>query len=73
MTEKQALEAAIAALGNASRLAEALGIRPEAVYQWDRCPAPRVLSVERLTGISRYDLRPDIFGEKPGAKEKADA
>jgi DNA-binding transcriptional regulator YdaS (Cro superfamily) len=25
-------------------------------------PASRVLDVERITGISRHDLRPDIFG-----------
>jgi DNA-binding transcriptional regulator YdaS (Cro superfamily) len=25
-------------------------------------PAERVLDIERLTGISRHDLRPDVFG-----------
>lgn len=25
-------------------------------------PASRVLDVERITGISRHDLRPDVFG-----------
>jgi DNA-binding transcriptional regulator YdaS (Cro superfamily) len=28
-------------------------------------PVERVLSVEKVTGISRHDLRPDIFGEHP--------
>lgn len=30
-----------------------------------RVPAERVVDIERITGISRHDLRPDIFGEKP--------
>ena len=61
MNEKKALEAAIAAAGNAMRLAEHLGITSEAVYQWDKCPVARVLEIERLTGVSRHDLRPDIY------------
>ena len=28
-----------------------------------RVPAHRVLDVERITGISRHVLRPDVFGE----------
>ena len=42
-------------------LARALGVTPGAVSQWDRVPAERVIDVERLTGIPRHDLRPDIY------------
>lgn len=28
-----------------------------------RVPAERVLEIEKITGISRHDLRPDVFGE----------
>lgn len=28
-------------------------------------PASRVLDVEKLTGVSRHDLRPDVFGDTP--------
>lgn len=28
-------------------------------------PAERVLEIERITGISRHDLRPDVFGPAP--------
>jgi len=30
----------------------------------------KVLVVERITKISRHDLRPDIFGKKPGASSE---
>ncbi|WP_122613692.1 YdaS family helix-turn-helix protein [Pseudomonas viridiflava] len=29
-------------------------------------PAELVLRTERLTGVSRYRLRPDVFGDSPG-------
>ena len=45
------------------RLAQELGITHGAVSQWPRVPAERVLDVERITGISRHELRPDIYGE----------
>lgn len=33
-----------------------------------RVPGGRVLDVERITGISRHDLRPDIFGPSEAAE-----
>lgn len=34
------------------------------ILRWERdgVPAKRVLEVERVTGISRRELRPDLFG-----------
>lgn len=55
------LEAAIKAAGNAQKFAELVGVTPQAISQWRRVPALRVLQVERLTGVSRHDLRPDIY------------
>lgn len=46
-------------------LAGALGIGPSALSQWQQVPADKVLMVEGLTGISRHELRPDVFGEAP--------
>ncbi len=51
------------------RMAHELGITHGAISQWDRVPAERVLDVERITGISRYELRPDIYGPAPELAE----
>jgi DNA-binding transcriptional regulator YdaS (Cro superfamily) len=48
--------------GRRLKLAESLGILPSALSQWTQVPADRVLAVEAATGISRHDLRPDVFG-----------
>lgn len=48
-------------LGGPAALAKALGnISSQAVSQWKRVPADRVLDVERVTGIPRHELRPDL-------------
>lgn len=61
------VEKAIAILGGPTKAATALGIsNPSVVLNWrtrGQVPADKVLAVEDLTGISRHELRPDIFGE----------
>jgi DNA-binding transcriptional regulator YdaS (Cro superfamily) len=43
-------------------MAKALGnVSSQAVSQWKRVPADRVLEVERISGVSRHDLRPDLY------------
>lgn len=44
-----------------AKVARELGIRPQAVSQWRRVPAGRVIEVERITGISRDRIRPDLY------------
>lgn len=44
-----------------AKVARQLGIRPQAVSQWQRVPAARVIEVERITGISRDRIRPDLY------------
>jgi len=43
------------------KISRELGITHGAISQWRRVPAERVLDVERVTGISRHDLRPDLY------------
>ena len=64
-----ALVVAIDRVGSASELARQLGITPAAVLQWDRVPANRALAVERISGVSRHQLRPDIYGPAQAAAE----
>lgn len=49
-------------VGGMAQLASQLGVARQAVYQWRRIPVDRVADVERITGIPRSELRPDIFG-----------
>lgn len=51
--------------GARMRITRELNLSSGAVYQWKQVPAERVLDVERVTGITRYELRPDIYGDAP--------
>jgi DNA-binding transcriptional regulator YdaS (Cro superfamily) len=48
-------------VGGMSALARMLGIKHTAFYRWWRVPASRVLPIEKATGISRHELRPDLY------------
>jgi DNA-binding transcriptional regulator YdaS (Cro superfamily) len=66
------LERAKAAAGGVAALAAGLSrggraISSQAISQWRQVPAARALEVEALTGISRFELRPDIYGPAPAA------
>ena len=55
------VEHCVARVGSVTELARALGVRHPALYQWTRVPAERVADVERITGIPRHELRPDLY------------
>lgn len=58
--------------GGPSRLASQLGnLSSQAVSQWRRIPAERVLDVERVTGIPRHELRPDLYPPAPAHMDGA--
>lgn len=66
MTAKsEALKRAIEKTGGLAGLAEPLGISVQAVSQWDEVPPLRVLAVEQISGVSRHDLRPDLYPAEP--------
>lgn len=63
---RRAIRDAIEQAGGVNALARKLGgVSPQAVSFWPRAPVKRVLEIEKLTGVSRYKLRPDIFGSDP--------
>lgn len=43
------------------KVALALKISPQAIGQWHRIPAERVIEVEKITSIPRAQLRPDLY------------
>lgn len=57
------LREAVRRAGSVTALAKILGIAPQAISQWDRVPAERVLAVEKATKVTRHELRPDIYPE----------
>jgi len=57
----EALQRAIKQIGTSNEFAALLGVKPQAVSQWDRVPPLRVLDVERISGVPRHELRPDIY------------
>ncbi len=49
-------------LGGVSVLAENFNISVQAVYKWfKQVPVKRCKRIEELTGVTRKELRPDIF------------
>jgi TorA maturation chaperone TorD/DNA-binding transcriptional regulator YdaS (Cro superfamily) len=56
------LEQAIKVAGGVASLARAVGISQPSVSTWSRIPAERVLTIEALTSIPRFILRPDLYG-----------
>lgn len=70
----EALTEAIKAVGTQQSLADQLGIKSASISEWKargRVPAERVLDIEAATGVSRHDLRPDIFGPPPASEGEA--
>jgi DNA-binding transcriptional regulator YdaS (Cro superfamily) len=55
------LRAAISAAGGLRPLARLLGITHQAILQWERIPAERIIEIEARTGVARERLRPDLY------------
>jgi DNA-binding transcriptional regulator YdaS (Cro superfamily) len=62
------VERAAEKAGGVVSLARELGIKHTAFYSWKRVPAERVLDIERITGIGRHELRPDLFEASEAAE-----
>jgi len=57
----EALERAVARVGGQAKFARLIGVTAQAVSQWDEVPPLRVLAVEHASGVSRHELRPDLY------------
>ncbi|QCM05133.1 helix-turn-helix domain-containing protein [Agrobacterium tumefaciens] len=68
-TQSNIVDRIVSELGGLTKTAAALGLEnPSVVANWrtrGQVPYQRVVDIERLTGISRHELRPDVFG--PGS------
>lgn len=58
---KRALKRAIVAGGGTVAVSRRLGVSHQAVGRWEICPVRRALELEQITGVSRYELRPDFY------------
>lgn len=70
---KEAILKACERAGGQSALARRLGLKSQgSISNWisrGRIPAEQVLSVERISGVSRHDLRPDLYPRERKAHE----
>lgn len=71
----KAIDRAISVVGGQQKFAAALDVKYQAIQKWRRnsVPADRCLAIESITGgeVTRYDLRPDVFGTAPIADKAA--
>jgi len=62
---KIAVVKACEAVGGQTALARRLGLKSQgSISRWvanGRVPAEKVLKVEEVSGVSRHDLRPDLY------------
>lgn len=71
-SESEIIKDALEKSGGVAAVAKALKLTDEAVRLWrarGKVPAERVVELERLSGIPREALRPDLYRRQPeGAK-----
>lgn len=77
---KAAFEEAVKAIGGQSATSRSLTEQGHKISQQllrhhlkvkGRCPAELVLAMELLSMVSRYRLRPDVFGAEPVTEARA--
>lgn len=66
------LDRAIDAVGGVAELARKIGISQPSVSNWSKVPAQRVIAVEAASGVSRNELRPDLYSNQAVSGEPID-
>lgn len=69
------MEKAIATVGGLQVMARVLSIKAPSIIGWKnrgQVPADRCIAIEVATNgkVTRYDLRPDVFGRDPAAQDE---
>ena len=63
------IKTAVKLAGGQSALGKTLGVSQQRVWHWlhklQRVPAEYCVAIEKATGVSRHELRPDVFGNSP--------
>jgi len=64
--QNEQLMKAVEIAGSKSALADMIGVSRQRLWTWTRYavkspPAEFVIPIEKATGVSRHDLRPDIY------------
>ena len=76
MDIKSPIARAIEVAGSQHALADEVGTKQQNVSKWLKKGRPTtefVLAIEKATNVSRYELRPDIYGPAPPPAEDAAA
>ena len=60
---KSGIQLAIEAAGGLRPLARMLGMNHATISKWRQIPANHILEIERLTGVPREKLRPELYRE----------
>ena len=55
------IKLAVEAAEGLRALARLLEISHNSIVKWNRIPADRVVEIEKLTGVARERLRPDLY------------
>lgn len=58
---KDGLQKAMEVMGSRSALARALGIDQAAIFRWKQIPSKWIIPIERVSGVPREELRPDLY------------
>lgn len=73
LTRYEALQAVARTFATQEAMAEAFGVTQPTVCRWltqsKQIPGEHVLPAEELTGVSRHDLRPDLYPRRDCACE----
>jgi len=65
-TKNTPLHRAVTAAGSQTELARRIGVQQAHVWNWlnrskGKVPGEHVIPIEKATGVSRHELRPDLY------------